>query len=133
MLLWKEDIPFSSFGGQPIFLLTMSNAFVKSIKAIHSGLLCSRDLSCNCRTENIMSIVDLPVLKTHCDSGIVRSARICSIVKATQAKTFPRKLSREMPRQVLQSLRSPLFFVQGYYISISHVLMNCSLLPAEEK
>ena len=74
MLLWKEEITLSSSGGQPIFssrlnnprLLTRSNAFVRSIKAIHSGLLCSGHLSCNyCGTDNIMSIVDLPVLKPH--------------------------------------------------------------------
>ena len=59
-----------------------------------------------------MSIVDLPVMKAS-DSGRGRSARICSFVTATRANTF--------------------VFVQCYYISISHVPRNCSLLPAREE
>ena len=47
-------------------LLKRSNAFVRSMNAINSGLLCSPHF--NCRKENIVSIrrlVNLAVLKPH--------------------------------------------------------------------
>ena len=77
MSVWKDSIMLCNFGGQPIFgriwkrssLLTRSNAFVRSMKAIYRGICCSLHFSWSWRREKTMSIVDLPARKPHCDSG----------------------------------------------------------------
>ena len=77
MLLRKEEITLSSFGGQPILsssmnsplLLIRSNALIRSMNATYSGLLCSRHFSCSCRTENIMPIVS-PISEATLKFGI---------------------------------------------------------------
>ena len=50
-------------------LLTRSNAFVRSLKAIYRGICCSLHFSWSSRREKTMSIVGLPARKPHCDSG----------------------------------------------------------------
>ena len=76
--VWKDSIMLCSLGGQQIFgrtlkrpsLLTRSNALVRSMEAMHKGILCcSLHLSCNCRRNKILSIVDRSARKPHCDSG----------------------------------------------------------------
>ena len=77
MFVWKDSIMLYDFDGQPIFgriwkrpsLLTRSNAFVRSMKAIYMGICCSLHFSWGWRREKTMSIVDLPARKPHCDSG----------------------------------------------------------------
>ena len=75
---WRKEVMIArSFGGQPMFwmilksplLLTKSNVLVRCTKARNNGCCCSRHFSCSWRREKIMSIVDLPALKPHCDSG----------------------------------------------------------------
>ncbi|XP_071499232.1 EGF-like repeat and discoidin I-like domain-containing protein 3 [Diadema antillarum] len=56
--------------------LTRSKAFVRSVKAMYSGFCCSRHLSCSWRSEKIMSSVDRPALKPHCDSGYTRERAV---------------------------------------------------------
>src|SRR5206468_1237713 len=51
---------------QRISLGTMSNAFSKSTKAIHSSFFLHRYLSCSCLTMNMASVVPLPLLKPNC-------------------------------------------------------------------
>lgn len=83
-----------SIGGQPILsrtwnrpsLLTRSNAFVRSMKARFRGFLCSLNLSCSCLPANTMSMVDLPDLNLHCDSGYTLSVRVWSRFRMTRAK-----------------------------------------------
>ena len=75
--VWKYSIMLCSLGGQPIFggtlnrpsLLTRSNALVRSMKAMYKGIWCSLHLSCNCRREKIISIVERLAQEPHCDSG----------------------------------------------------------------
>ena len=50
-------------------LLTRSNALVRLMKAMYKGICCFLHLSCNCQREKIMSIVDRPARKPHCDYG----------------------------------------------------------------
>ena len=65
--------PSWSFGGQPIRCkmsnrpsqLTMSKAFVRSIKAMKRGLCCSQHFSCSCLREKIISTVDRFGRKPH--------------------------------------------------------------------
>ena len=74
---WKEVTMLCSLGGQPIFcrrlksplLLTRSKAFVRSMKAMYSVCCCSLHFSRSWCIEKIISTVDLPALKSHCDSG----------------------------------------------------------------
>ena len=73
--VWKDSIMLCSLGGQPIFgrifnmpsLLTRSNAFVRSTKAMYKGICCSLHFSCSCRREKTMYIVDRSARKPHCD------------------------------------------------------------------
>ena len=59
MFVWKDSIMLCNFGGQPIFgriwkrpsLLTRSNAFVRSMKAIYRGICCSLHFSWSWRRE----------------------------------------------------------------------------------
>src|SRR5206468_3174192 len=51
---------------QRISLGTLSNAFSKSTKAIHSSFFLHRYLSCSCLTMNMASVVPLPLLKPNC-------------------------------------------------------------------
>ena len=77
MSSWEGLMMLRSLGGHPILgrilkrpsLLTRSKAFVKSMKAMKSGCLCSLHFSWSCLSEKIMSIVDLLARKPHCDSG----------------------------------------------------------------
>ena len=93
-------------GGHPIlwrrvkspFLLTTSKAFVRSKKAMYNDRFCSRHFSCNCLSEKIMSVVDLPALKLHWTMGYTRSASVCNLSRATRANTFPTMLRRDIPR-----------------------------------
>ena len=87
-----------------------SKALLRSTKAIYRGFLCSRHFSCSCLREKIMSIVDLPALNPHWASGYTLFASVCNLLNTTQAKAFPVILRRDIPRYVLQSLRSPLSF-----------------------
>ena len=65
-------------------------ALVRSIKAMYNGICCSRHFSCSWRTEKIISTVDLSAL-------------------SPRSKYLPTLLSSDIPLQLLQSLRSPLF------------------------
>ena len=75
--VWKNSIMLCSLGGQPIFgrtlkkpsLLTGSNALVRSMKAMYSGICCPLRFSCSCRRKKTMYIVDRSARKPHCDSG----------------------------------------------------------------
>ena len=77
MSWWKEVMTTRRLGGHPIFwriwksplLLTKSKALVRSTNAMNNGCCCSRHFSCSWQREKIMSTVDLPALKPHCDSG----------------------------------------------------------------
>ena len=79
MFVWKDSMMLCDFGGQSIFgkiwkrpsLLTRSNAFVGSMKAIYRGICCFLHFSCSWRRQKTMSIVDLPppARMPHCDSG----------------------------------------------------------------
>lgn len=51
-------------------------------------------------------MMDLLAQKGQCPSGYTRSASCCSLLKATQVKTFPTMLSTEIPRYALQWLVS---------------------------
>ena len=70
---WKDLMKLRSFGGQPIrckmsnrpSLLTMSKAFVRSIKAMKRGLCCSQHFSCSCLREKIISTIDQFGRKPH--------------------------------------------------------------------
>ena len=81
-----------SFGGQLIFfrswnsplLLTTSNTFVRSMKVNKSDSFCSWYFSCSCCMEKIISIVDVPALNLHWDSGYMHIAKTC---KNNWAKT----------------------------------------------
>ena len=72
---WKAWVSFR-IGGQPITSstqyspdeLTVSKAFVRSTKAMRSGLCCSWHFSCTCFKAN-MSTVDLLAQKPHWLSG----------------------------------------------------------------
>ena len=76
MFVWKDLIMLCNSGRQPIFgriwkrlsLLTRSNAFVRSIKAIYRGICCTLLFSWSWRREKTMSIFNLSVWKQHCDS-----------------------------------------------------------------
>ena len=104
--VWKDSIMLCSLGWQPIFgrtlnrmsLLTRSNAFVRSRKAMYQGICCSLHFSCSCRREKTMSIVDRPARKPHCDSGQIRSASFWRPISMTRTNIVPTMLSREMPR-----------------------------------
>lgn len=75
-----------------------------------------------------MSIVEHFDLKPHCDSGYTLSASFLSQFRTTRANTFPTMLSKEIPLQLLHSLRFLLF--QGNDATASHVLGKVPLLPA---
>ena len=138
MLVWNDSIILSSFGGHPIlcnswnrpFLLTRSNAFVRSIKAMYKGMFCSLHFSCSCLTEKIMSTVDLCDLNPHWDSGYMRSASFWSRFRTTLANTFPVMLRSEIPLKLLQSLRSPLFL---YRVAIFASLMSWGTVPSSQQ
>ena len=89
--------------------LTVSNAFVRSTKAMHKSWCCSRHFFCSCRTTNIISIVLRPRRNPHCDSGKTRST-MCSRRRVSMilASTLPATERREMPRLLPHSARSPI-------------------------
>ena len=66
----------------------LTNAFIKSEKARYKGWCYSAHFSWSCLTEKIMTIVDLPDLKTHYDSEQTCSANICILESTTLAKPF---------------------------------------------
>lgn len=96
---------FRSLGGQPILLsilnkpslFTRLSAFVKLMKSVGSGCVCSCHCSFCCRRENITSIMEHSNLKPHWDLRYTLSASFYSLPRTTQAKTFLLMFSREIP------------------------------------
>lgn len=100
MFLWKDLMIWRSFGGHTLLgrilkrlsLLTRLNALVRSINAINNDCFCSLHFTCNCLSENMMSVVDLPAQKPHCDSERTCSASTWSCFSTTWANNFPAML-----------------------------------------
>jgi hypothetical protein len=103
-VLVKESYYLKESWGHNIFckrlksplLLTRSKALVRSM-VMHSGFCCSRHFSCSWRNE-IISTVDQPAMKPHCDSGYTREARLCRRTRTAWTKTFPTMLRGEILR-----------------------------------
>ena len=96
-----------NFGGQPRrsmisqspFLVTVSNALVRSTNVTYSPLFCSRHFSWSCLRTKTMSVVPRFALKPHWVSGSWSSAMIdTSLFRSTRAKIFPAMGSRVIPR-----------------------------------
>ena len=107
----------TSLSGHPSFfricqsasLLTVSNAFVRSMNAAYKLWFCSMYFSCSCQAVNIMSTVLHALRKSHWDSET--SSRKCSTMRfwIIFANTFPAVESKEIPRWFPHSDRLPLF------------------------
>ena len=87
-----------NFCGQPSrfmishspFLLTVSNALVRSTKVMYSPLFCSLHFSCSCLRLNTISVVLLFALKPHWLSGIWSAAMDeTSLFSNTLARILP--------------------------------------------
>ena len=94
---------------------TLSNAFVKSMKFIITGLCQAVSFSIICLNVNIWSLHDMPRLKPACSwrSWLSTATRVLS--NRTLQNTLPGTESSVIPRQLSHSVRSP-FFGSGMII-----------------
>lgn len=87
--------------GQPIskrpFILTRSNAFVRSVKATWRVFFYSQHFSWCCQTENIMPMVEHFTLKPNWDSGFTLSASRWRRARTRRTKRLPTMFSNDIP------------------------------------
>ena len=132
MSWWKEAVILSNCGGQPIFfsnwnspvLLTRSNAFVKSMKVMYSGICCSRNRENHVYRRSFRSKAAL---------GLGVDA-FCKNLESHQNHTG-KDLSddaQEGDTPVVVTIAPIAFvFVQGDDLGITHVLGYLTLPPTE--
>ena len=96
-----------------------SKAFLKSMKFTITGFCHAATFSITCLSANIWSRHDLPGLKTAYPWRKFVSTAFRILPSSTQANTLPRTDSRVMPRQLLQSDKSP-FLGSGTIIPFFH-------------
>ena len=141
MLLWREEITLSSFGGQPMFsssfnnprLLTKVKCFCEvnesnkqwpSLFSIFLLQLSNRDYHVYCGSSR--SEATLRFRK----SAFSQDLQFC---QGNKSKNFLDDAQQGDASIIVAITTIAFVFAQGYYIGISHVLRNCSLLPADEK
>jgi len=95
----------------------LSNALRKSSKFSTTGFWPSDTFSMICRREKIWSIQDRPGLKPACCWRNSWSTVFCIRFSNTLANTLPVTDKSVIPRQLLQSVRSP-FFGNGMMTSL---------------
>ena len=129
ILVWNCCSMAIKVGGQPNlhrmfqrrFWLTVSKAFVRSMKVIHKSWCCSWHFFCSCRATNIISIVLRPCRNLHWDSGKTRSITCSSRqVSTILASTLPATERREMQRLLPHSDRSPLCLYTRIMLAFFH-------------
>ena len=86
-----------------------SNAFEKSMKCIIVGLCHAVTFSIICRSVNIWSLHDLPRLKPACSCRSWLSTAAWILFSSILQNTLPGADSNVIPRELLQSARSPFF------------------------
>jgi len=94
---------------------TLSNAFLKSIKFIITGLFHAVTFSIICRRINIWSLQDLYCLNPACSWRSWLSIAFLILPSRTLLKTLPGTDNRVIPRQLLQSV-----FGSGMIIPFLH-------------
>ena len=136
MSSWNDITTFNSFCGHPIFsrrwnrsfLLTRSNASVRSTKTTNRGCFCSRHFSCNCLRVKIMSVVGLCTLKPRCYSGCL--PRLLQSLQCYTGEHFPQDAQQRNPSVVVTVAAITIALVEGDDICIAHVLGHVSFPPA---
>ena len=81
------------------FLLTVSNALVRSTNTTYCPLFCSLNFSWSCLKMNTMSAVPLLALNPHWVSGRWFSAMVgTNLFRSIRARIFPAMASRVIPQ-----------------------------------
>jgi len=96
-----------------------SKAFRKSMKFIITGICHAVTFSMICLTAKICSLHDLPGLNPACSCRKYVSTLLLNLLSTTLANTLPDTDSGVIPRQLLQSDRSP-FLGRGTIIPFLH-------------
>ena len=99
------------------------------MKAVYKGTFCPLHFSCSCRAEKIISVIQRLDLNPHWDSGYTLSASFCRRGRTTLAKALPATPRRENFPVVVAIRPSTLVFIQGYDLSITHVLWHYTFPP----
>lgn len=131
----------TNVGGQPLLarivksmsLLIVSNALMRSMKAVLKCCLCSMDFSMSWWHINIMSTVVGSALKPHWESGRIWSFRWA---RSLTKSTFPRILpatSKSCPPTVPTYEFIPYPFKNGDHIALSPAWRNVSTCTASRE
>ena len=107
MSSWNWRIRFTNLVGHPSLdritqrasLLTVSKAFIRSMKTAMRSIFCLMHFSCTLRVEKIMSVVLRFGRNPHFASGRFSSEMlVMRRLRMTRARIFPATDRREMPR-----------------------------------